>query len=58
LHKTCVVDCRALHVNEAEKICTINGVAFHAGDAIAIDGRLGTIYRGSLPVSYIQIQMS
>ncbi|MBN1447604.1 MAG: hypothetical protein JXA28_06705 [Bacteroidetes bacterium] len=57
LHKTCVVDCRALHVNEAEKSCTINGVPFRAGDAIAIDGRLGSIYRGSLPVSYIQIQM-
>ncbi len=57
LRKTCVVDCRALQVNEGKKTCTINGVPFRPGDAIAIDGRIGSIYRGSYPVSYVQIHM-
>jgi pyruvate,orthophosphate dikinase len=57
LKKTCVVDCRDLRVDEAGKTCTINGVEFRPGDAIAIDGRLGSIYRGTLAVSYEHIQM-
>lgn len=57
LRKTCVVDCRALQVNEGKKTCTINGVLFRSGDSIAIDGRVGSIYRGSYPVSYVQIHM-
>jgi pyruvate,orthophosphate dikinase len=57
LQKTCVVDCRALRVDEAAKSCVINGIAFAPGDAIAIDGRLGSIYRGRLAVSYEHIQM-
>ncbi|MDT8324079.1 MAG: PEP/pyruvate-binding domain-containing protein, partial [Bacteroidota bacterium] len=57
LQKTCVVDCRALRVDEAAKNCVIHGVIFEVGDAIAIDGRLGSIYRGRLAVSYEHIQM-
>ena len=57
LQKTCVVDCRALRVDETDKSCVINGITFRSGDAIAIDGRLGSIYRGELAVSYEHIQM-
>lgn len=57
LHKICVVDCRDMLVDEDRKTCTINGVLFRTGDAIAIDGRMGSIYRGTFPVSYEQIQM-
>ncbi|MBN2497484.1 MAG: hypothetical protein JXR96_23025 [Deltaproteobacteria bacterium] len=46
LGKTCVVNCRALHVREDVKTCSIGGQEFQSGDPIAIDGRLGTIYRG------------
>lgn len=57
LHKTCVVDCRDLLVDEDRKTCTINGVSLATGDVLAIDGRMGSIYRGTFPVSYVQIQM-
>jgi pyruvate, orthophosphate dikinase len=56
LRKTCVVDCRAMQVDEGRKECIINGVPFRTGDAIAIDGRMGSIYRGILPISYVQVQ--
>ena len=46
LGKTCVVNCRVLKVMEHEKKCIINGVEFHVGDRIGIDGRLGKIFRG------------
>ncbi|MDX9757900.1 MAG: PEP/pyruvate-binding domain-containing protein [Bacteroidota bacterium] len=57
LHKTCVVDCRDMIVDEDHRTCTINGVRFQSGDALAIDGRRGSIYRGTFPVSFVQIQM-
>nr|HPQ42327.1 PEP-utilizing enzyme [bacterium] len=50
LGKTCVVNCRVLTVLEKEKRCIINGVEFHPGDKIAIDGRSGHIYKGNYPI--------
>jgi pyruvate,orthophosphate dikinase len=52
LGKICVVNCKVLQVLEAEKRCFIGGEEFHSGDEIAIDGRLGSIYRGNYPVAY------
>lgn len=57
LRKTCVVDCRALRVDEEKKSCVINDTLFRSGDAIAIDGRMGSIYRGQFPISFIHVQM-
>ncbi len=54
LGKICIVNCKVLEVIEAEKRCFINGVEFHTGDAIAIDGRLGNIYKGNYPVEYTE----
>ena len=39
---------------EAEKKCFIGGEEFGSGDEIAIDGRLGSIYRGNYPVAYTE----
>jgi pyruvate, orthophosphate dikinase len=54
LGKICVVNCKVLQVMEAEKRCIIGGEEFHSGDEIAIDGRLGSIYRGNYPVAYAE----
>ncbi|HEX2768221.1 MAG TPA: PEP/pyruvate-binding domain-containing protein [Geobacteraceae bacterium] len=54
LGKICVVNCKVLQVMEAEKRCFIGGEEFHSGDEIAIDGRLGNIYRGNYPVGYAE----
>ncbi|MBP1752423.1 MAG: ppdk2 [Geobacteraceae bacterium] len=54
LGKICIVNCTLLVVIEAEKKCFINGVEFHSGDEIAIDGRLGSIYKGNYPVEYTE----
>ena len=56
LGKVCVVNCRHLVVNEAEKRCDIGGVEFRSGDKIAIDGRLGDIYKGNYPTRYIEFR--
>jgi pyruvate, orthophosphate dikinase len=56
LRKTCVVDCRDLLVDEANKICTIGPHRWSAGDSIAIDGRLGFIFTGTHPICYEKIQ--
>jgi len=54
LGKICVVNCKVLQVLESEKRCFIGGEEFHSGDEIAIDGRLGSIYRGNYPVAYAE----
>ncbi len=51
LGKTCVVNCRALSVREESKRCIINGLEVRSGDAIAIDGRSGGIYRGNFTIA-------
>jgi pyruvate,orthophosphate dikinase len=57
LRKTCVVDCRDMVVDDRHKTCAIGGRVFAAGDAIAIDGRLGTIHAGNYPISYEKLQL-
>ncbi len=51
LGKTCVVGCRALRVEQGDKVCEIAGQMFREGEPITIDGDTGHIYRGRLPVS-------
>ncbi|MDY6911069.1 MAG: PEP/pyruvate-binding domain-containing protein [Chloroflexota bacterium] len=55
LGKACVVGCKDLLVNEAQKTCTINGIVFKSGDKISIEGHLGNIYRGHYPTEYVEI---
>lgn len=52
LGKVCVVNCKGLVVNEAEKRCTINGVSFRSGDRISIDGNLGNVYEGVYEIQF------
>jgi pyruvate,orthophosphate dikinase len=46
LGKVCIVNCKALRVNEQNKECEINGVRLLSGEIISIDGNLGNIYLG------------
>ncbi|MGI6587038.1 MAG: PEP/pyruvate-binding domain-containing protein [Lutisporaceae bacterium] len=52
LGKVCVVNCKGLLVNEAEKTCSINGTNFKSGDRISIDGNLGNVYEGVYDIQY------
>jgi pyruvate,orthophosphate dikinase len=51
LGKVCIVNCRELIVSESDKTCSVNGVTLNSGDKVAIDGTLGIIYRGHIPVT-------
>jgi pyruvate,orthophosphate dikinase len=55
LGKTCVVNCETLKVLEQEKKCFLAGELFKTGDPIAIDGRVGNIFRGHFPITYESI---
>ena len=44
LGKVCIVNCKALVVDEASRTCTIGGYVVKAGDQITVDGQLGKIY--------------
>ncbi|MDD3706063.1 MAG: PEP-utilizing enzyme, partial [Clostridiaceae bacterium] len=52
LGKVCVVSCKGLTVNEADKRCSINGINFKSGDGISIDGSLGNVYKGVYEIQY------
>ena len=56
LGKTCVVNCTDLLVNEFKKECSINGITFHSGNTIAIDGHFGNIYKGNYPVELTEVK--
>jgi pyruvate,orthophosphate dikinase len=47
LGKTCVVNCRALRVDRANRCCFLGEHRFVAGDEIAIDGTQGNIFHGN-----------
>ena len=53
LGKVCIVNCKALRVNEQKKECEINGVILKPGEMISIDGNLGNIYLGEYPISFV-----
>ncbi len=53
LGKVCIVNCKALRVNEQKKECEINGVILKSGEIISIDGNLGNIYLGEYPISFV-----
>jgi len=49
--KCCVAGCGSLYVkDEKEKLCEIGGVPIHEGDWITIDGSMGEVFLGQLPV--------
>jgi pyruvate,orthophosphate dikinase len=53
LGKVCIVNCKALSVNEQKKECEINGVRLKPGEIISIDGNLGNIYIGEYPINFV-----
>lgn len=53
LGKVCIVNCRALKVNDLNNTCTINTMIINSGDLISIDGNSGNIYLGRYPIDYI-----
>ena len=50
LGKVAIVGCRDLHIAPDEQSCTINGVSFHPGDLLTLDGETGAVYRGEIPI--------
>ncbi len=44
LGKVCIVNCRALIIDELEKTCAFDGQVFKVGDKMTLDGYLGNIY--------------
>ncbi|MDX9722210.1 MAG: PEP/pyruvate-binding domain-containing protein [Myxococcota bacterium] len=56
LGKTCVVNCRGLKVDEHSHYAILNGNVLHARDPIALNGRLGHIYRGHWPLSVTTVR--
>ncbi len=51
LDKTCVVGCKQLTVMEAKGCARINGLTLKAGDHLSIDGRTGSVFKGTHPIS-------
>ena len=46
--KCCVAGCSEIVVEEAGKTLTIGTERFHEGDAISLNGSIGTVYRGQI----------
>lgn len=53
LGKVCVVNCKALAVDDDKKTATIQGKKLFPGDLISIDGNSGNIYKGAYPIIYV-----
>ncbi|MBW2645656.1 MAG: hypothetical protein JRE23_05690 [Deltaproteobacteria bacterium] len=51
LGKTCVVGCRKLTVLEQEKRAIINKHSIASGDFLSIDGKEGSVYYGTHPIT-------
>jgi len=48
--KCCIVGCGALHIDLAGKMITVNGKTIKEGDWISMNGTLGKVYEGRVPV--------
>jgi len=46
--KCCVVGCKEASISEEDKIMLLNGVEYHEGDYISLDGTTGRIYAGQI----------
>ncbi|MHC1786805.1 MAG: pyruvate, phosphate dikinase [Christensenellales bacterium] len=46
--RAAVVGCKDLRISEEKKTLTVNGVVFHEGDPISLDGTTGKVYQGLL----------
>ena len=49
--KVAVVGCRALHIAEDEKSCTIGNTTFEVGTQLTLNGETGDIYQGAVDVT-------
>ena len=48
--KCCIVGCASLDINAKDKCVTVNGVTIKEGDWISMNGTLGVVYEGRVPV--------
>ena len=48
--KCCIVGCGALHIDLAGRMITVNGKTIKEGDWISMNGTLGKVYEGRVPV--------
>ena len=48
--KCCIVGCGALHIDFARKKITVDGKTIKEGDWISMNGTLGKVYEGQVPV--------
>lgn len=48
--KVCVVNCTDLAIEPGKHRCTINGLSFHEGDILSLDGNTGAVYRGKVKI--------
>ena len=50
LDKVCLVSCPTLTIDPDRRTCRIGGQELREGEAIALDGNDGAVYRGAFPV--------
>ena len=48
--KSCISGSEEINIDLAAKTMAVNGLVFHAGDIISIDGSSGEVYAGSVPL--------
>jgi pyruvate,orthophosphate dikinase len=48
--KSCVSGCKSIHVNEQERLFTVNGRKVNEGDWITVDGSAGRVIEGQVPL--------
>ncbi|MBS3887255.1 MAG: pyruvate, phosphate dikinase [Dethiobacter sp.] len=48
--KSCVTGSEEINIDLTAKTMAVNGLIFHAGDIISIDGSSGEVYAGSVPM--------
>lgn len=54
--KCCVAGCSEVIVNESKKEMLANGVVYHEGDWISLNGSTGKIYEGAIAVSKANVE--
>lgn len=48
--KCCIVGCEALHIDYGARQLTVSGTVVKQGDFITLDGSIGEVYKGDLPL--------
>lgn len=53
LGKVCVVNCKELVVDDRKKQCRIGSEILRPGEALSIDGKTGSIFKGKYEIKYV-----